>query len=56
MTNQDTLTDNEMQLVTALTETIATMGGKFEEMGASFEAKLQTIEARHKELEKKLEE
>ena len=56
ITGQDTLTDNELQLVTALTETIATMGGKFEEMGASFEAKLQTIEARHKELEQKLNE
>ena len=45
-----------MYLVTALTETIQTLGGRFEEMGASFEAKLQTIEDRHKELEQKLAE
>ena len=45
-----------MQLVTALTGTIASLGDKFEEMGASFEAKLQTIEERHRELEQKLAE
>ena len=42
--------------MTVLAETIQTLGDKFELMGASFEAKLQTIEERHKELEIKLAE
>ena len=52
----NTFNEEEMQLVTVLTETIQTLGDKFEHMGASFEAKLQTIEERHKELEVKLAE
>ena len=40
----------------ALTQTINSLGGKFEQMGHTFEAKLASIEARHRELEEKLAE
>ena len=56
MQQETTFDDEQIQLVTALTGTIATLGNRFEEMGASFEAKLQTIEERHRELEQKLAE
>ena len=39
-----------------LTQTINSLGGKFEQMGQSFEEKLAQIEARHRDLETKLAE
>ena len=43
-----------MQLMMALTQSIQALGGRFEQMGESFEHKLAAIENRHKELEAKL--
>ena len=46
----------QLEMVMTLTQTINNLGGKFEQMGQSFEEKLASIEARHRELESKLAE
>ena len=58
--NQDEAENQDAQLqlemVMTLTQTINSLGGKFEQMGQSFEEKLAQIEARHRDLETKLAE
>ena len=54
VTGQELYTENDIAMTTVLTETIISMGDKFEKMGSTFENKLQIIESRHQELEKKL--
>ena len=56
ITGQELYTENDIAMTTVLTETIISMGDKFEKMGSTFENKLQIIESRHQELEKKLQE
>ena len=46
----------QLEMVMALTQTISTLGGKFESMGQTFEQKLASIEAKHRELESRLAE
>ena len=46
--------ETEAGIATVLTETIVSMGEKFEKMGSTFETKLQIIESRHQKLEEKL--
>ena len=46
--------ENETAIATMLTETIISLGERFEKMGSTFESKLQVIESRHQELEEKL--
>ena len=56
VSHAEAFTENEAAMTTVLTETIMSIGEKFEKMGSTFENKLQMIESRHQELEKKLME